>query len=155
MEIKKIEKEVSKIFSLYNSADEGEYKVTISKEKDGYKFNLIDVEFNDLEYNFVCEGNPIDENELLYGFIKDIYDKEINYRNKFIKETYNFLYRKAKSLALWLKRNNTQKINKINEEIAFRYQENEKMKLKINEYKNLVNILYSIKNQYYNNEGLD
>ncbi|MBP1889789.1 Mg2+ and Co2+ transporter CorA [Clostridium moniliforme] len=155
MEIKKIEKEVSKIFSLYNSAEESEYKVTISKEKDGYKFNLIDVEFYDLEYNFFCQGNPVNEDELLYGFIKDIYDKEINYRNKFIKETYNFLYRKARSLNLWLKRNNTKKVNEINEEIAFRYEENEKMKSKINEYKNLINILYSIKNQYDNTEGLD
>lgn len=147
-----IEKRLNVLAS--NGAEET-YEAVLEKVPTGYKLNIYDasgISDLDLELYADCIKWDIPDNELMYLFIKNLYQTEINWRNKYIKETKNFLYRKAKSLELWTRRSNPKKVQKINKEMIDRFIENENCKIDLSTYKGIVNVLYTIKNELENTE---
>lgn len=153
-ELKRLEGLIKNELMIVMEMDADELEVTIEKIKTGYKLNVLDLtglEDCDLELYADCQWD-IEEGELLYLFIKSLYDTEINWRSKYIKQTTSYLYRKVGSLELWTRRENEGKINKINNEIIERYKQNQNYKYEIADYKSIINALYNIKNELDNKE---
>lgn len=104
---------------------------------DGYEYTLkVEYENND---------NTI---SVIKKLTKEVYEKEINWRNKFIKDTSEFYSRKIESLSNWMKKENSKRIEKINLELVDRYEisrrycsENRKFKTWISDLYNALNIL--------------
>ena len=143
--IKELEKLITE---RLNYTDDEEYKVCLKKVSTGYKLTLQETSYDavDIKLNIECDKNT-SRTELMYLFIKELYREEINWRTKEIHRTKSFLYRKAKQLATWVARNNTNKIENINKEIVERYKETEKLKQEVAYYKQFISVFYGIKTE--------
>lgn len=91
-----------------------------------------------------------DDNEMsvIKKLTKEVYEKEINWRNKFIKNTSEFYSRKIESLSNWMKKENSKRMEKINLELVNRCEisreycyENRKFKTWVSDLYNVLNIL--------------
>lgn len=91
-----------------------------------------------------------DDNEMsvIKKLTKEVYEKEINWRNKFIKDTSEFYSRKIESLSNWMKKENSKRMEKINLELVNRCEisreycyENRKFKTWVSDLYNVLNIL--------------
>lgn len=84
--------------------------------------------------------------ENIKSLIGAIYTDDINYRKHYISNYKGaFLTRKIKSLSIAIAKENTDKVNAINAEIVEKYKQAEKCKNQLVEFKNLVSLLYRVK----------
>ncbi|NGT96515.1 hypothetical protein G6Y98_12025 [Clostridium perfringens] len=140
--IKELERILTKRLKHQTFIDD-EFSVKITKQELGYKLCIKSTD-NKIEL-FADVLEDIDLSQLMYLFIKNLYYTEVNWRTKEIHRTKSFLYRKAKQLATWSARNNTDKVEKINKEIVERYKETENLKQEVAYYKQFVSVFYDIK----------
>lgn len=98
-----------------------------------------------LKVDYESDDNAI---SVIKKLTKEVYEKEINWRNKFIKDTSEFYSRKIESLSNWMKKENSKRMEKINLELVNRCEisreycyENRKFKTWVSDLYNVLNIL--------------
>ncbi len=119
-----------------------EYKLSLDN-RDNIRF-VVGCD-DDIFENSTIEIEPTilgDEESIIKSIINFLYENEINYRNNYIRKTKSFNNRKIKSMTLWLSRGNTDRVQKINEELAERYKTTKKIENEIEEYKDYIRDLY-------------
>lgn len=85
--------------------------------------------------------------ENIMSLIKDIYNSDINYRNKLIKNWKTFSARKVGSLSKALAKGNNKRIAEINAELVKKLKLVEEYKKEVFYYKMFVSLLYRVKEQ--------
>ncbi|MBZ9635522.1 hypothetical protein [Clostridium sp. FP1] len=93
----------------------------------------------------VIEGKT-DVLNICKSIINNIYENEINSRQNYINKNKSFNNRKIKSMALWLSRENIDRVNKINMELVERYNTTIKVTNELSTYKSYVRDLYNVLN---------
>ncbi|NMM65479.1 hypothetical protein HBE96_23150 [Clostridium sp. P21] len=129
--------------------ENGCYAYKLSLVKNNIKFVVHD-DCNEVFYSFYVGIEYIENiniKTILKIIINYLYETEINYRSNYIRRTANTYKTKAKSITLWLDRGNTDRVNKINSEIAERYKQDLIYKREVEEYKEVVRDLYNCLNE--------
>ncbi|MCY6958294.1 hypothetical protein [Clostridium brassicae] len=144
-EIRKNLQEIENILNNHNQweIENGCVDYCFSLNKDNTIRFTISCEDEVYENYTIEEIENYDIKSILKSIINFLYENEINYRNNYIRKTKSFNNRKIKSLALWLERENNDRVNKINEELAERYKTTKKLESEIVKYKDYIRDLYS------------
>lgn len=85
---------------------------------------------------------------LIKNCISEFYDIYINPRTKIVRSWKGYINRKVKSLNLAIKKHDTEKVAKINQDMVERYRAMTDAKFEISEYKTFISMFYNIKAEY-------
>lgn len=141
--LKKLEKIEEMLKEDFKIKEEG---IEIKLEENKYEDDEIVIKLGDSKYFVAIEDKNISLADLVYKIIQEIYFVDINSRKRYIKETKNFLYRKTKSISIWQQKLNEGKVAEIVGDMTRRVQKDQKCKNEIYEYKELISVLYNVKN---------
>ncbi|WP_297422136.1 hypothetical protein [Clostridium sp.] len=85
---------------------------------------------------------------MITNCISALYDEFINPNNRIVRAWKGYINRKVKSLNLAMSKNNTEKVNKINQDMVEQYKKMNDAKFKVSEFKIFINMFYYIKSEY-------
>lgn len=161
----KVEQLLEEYFTYYDEEEIKEFNVQITEFKkfdtkneeegiiDCIGLTFIDTDNNNNTYFFRTKTNNLTLEEVITQLINCMYEEEINYRNRVIRNWKSFSARKVKSLGIWLEKGNAEKVDTIQQELVERLQLVEKYKNQVDFYKRFVKSLYSCKRELIDKEA--
>lgn len=119
------------------------YVLKLNKNKDIELRAYDEIECESCNYSVAIPNENITSiKDILKGFINEIYENEINWRNSCLKSNKGWYSRKHKSIATWTERENMQKIIQITNQIAERYKNSKLLEGQVSHYKTFVSRIF-------------
>lgn len=119
------------------------YVLKLNKNKDIELRIYDEIECESCNYSVAIPNENITSiKDIVKGFINEIYDKEINWRNSCLRSNKGWYSRKHKSINLWLSRDKEDKVLEISKQIAERYSNSKLLENQVSHYKTFVSHLY-------------
>ncbi|MBU3153484.1 hypothetical protein [Clostridium estertheticum] len=143
--MKAITKQLQEIEDILNTNEEYVEEFWIYKlELNGNKItvNIFDGEI--FQESIVVEIIEIGKIAICNTIKNYIYQDKINPRQKFVNETRNFNTRKIESMANWSKKDNCERVNRINTELIERSKKTKEIKSQLSFYRSYVSDFYKI-----------
>ncbi|MCB2354356.1 hypothetical protein [Clostridium estertheticum] len=140
LDLQAIEDELNK---SYDYTEEGYWTYKLALNKNTIVMNIFDGD--EIEENYGIEINEEKEGikSLLQDIINFIYENEINHRQNYVNKSKSYYSRKIKSMALWMGREKTEKVNAINIDLVERYNTTTKLKNELDYFKGFTSDFYN------------